>query len=171
MSERPATSYTLILPFSIGMAIGGAGVGCLCALLGFAENLGLGADYFWPWLNLVAISVAFGSLVEFLVLKQVSLLLPLSVRLTATHLVACGMVAAYVAAIASCMTIDLRKIPFEKGPSILFPFFLFPIQAIATLLLVKRASPPIDESSQDQGAKEAEHTSIGNNEADRKDAE
>ncbi len=171
MSERRATSYILILPFSIGMAIGGVGVGCLCALLGFAENLAVGADYFWPWLNLVALTVVFGSLVEFLVLTRVSLLLPLSVRLTATPLVACGIVAASVAAIASCLTIDLRKIPFEKGPSILFPFFLFPIQAIATLLLVKRASPSIGESSQDQGAKEAEHTSIGNKEADKKDVE
>jgi hypothetical protein len=165
MSERRATGYTLILPFSIGMAVGGAGTGWMCAALGFAENLGEGADCFWPWLNLVVLTVVFGSLVEFLVLKRVSLLLPLSVRLTATPLVACGIVAAFVATIASCMTIDLRKIPFEKGPSILFPFFLFPIQAIATLLLVKRATSQIGESDHNQDANEAQQ------EAEDKDAE
>jgi len=39
MSERPATADTLILPFTVGMLVGGVAMGWICLALGMDTNL------------------------------------------------------------------------------------------------------------------------------------
>ena len=103
---------------------------------------------------------------------------PLALRLSSASLVVLGIVAASVSTFASCLTIDLGphpELPFYKGPDPPFLYFIFAICTIAPFLLVKRATPSMDEPGskivvQDQRAEESERTPIRNKEADDKDA-
>jgi hypothetical protein len=146
MSERPAIAHTFILPFTVGMFIGGTATGWICLALGFARNLGeLSSSLSWyswfSWLIVVAFSVLIGSVLQRLLLELVSFQFLLSVRLTPAPLVIWGIVAGSVATIASCLVIDLRGMPFQKLPSIPFPYLTIAIQSIALFLLVKRVTP------------------------------
>jgi hypothetical protein len=131
------------------MLIGGTATGWICLACGVTENLvGINRGVVHNslfWLMGVFLSVVFGGVLGFAVLKLISLVVrfPLSPRLSRAALVTLGIVAASVSTIASCLMIDLGPHPemhFRKGPDVPFPSIVLVICAMAPLLLVKRAA-------------------------------
>jgi hypothetical protein len=170
MSERRATGDTVILPFAVGMLIGGTVTGILCIVMGQGKRLlGLGElvtghlNLSKEWLFTLTFSVLFGSLLELGVLKLIWVIVrfPFALRLSSATLVVLGIAVASVSTIASCLTIDLGshpEIPFYKGPEPPFSYFILTIFAVAPFLLVKRATSPTDDCERDEGAEESEQT-------------
>ena len=153
------------------MLVGGTSTGILCIvmgqgkrLLGLGELVGGHLNLSQEWLFTLTFSVLFGSLLELGILKLLSVIVrfPLTLRLSSASLVVLGIAAASVSTIASCLMIDLSphpEIPCYKGPEPPFSYFILTNCAVAPFLLVKRASSPMDDYEQGQGAEQGEPTS------------
>ena len=158
MSNRRATADSLILPFSMGLLIGGELTGCIILCMGmerFLVNL-LGAHPFWTWTFCVLFSTFVGSLLAGAVLALPSCCLPfpLAIRLPFARLVVVGIAAASASTLVSCLTMDLAphpELPFYKGPQPPFPKYILAVCAIAPLLLVKRGTTEAVESDANTG--------------------
>jgi hypothetical protein len=155
MSERRSTGDTLVLPFAVGLFVGGAVTGWVCLALGLEKQLlamGAGAadrtQFFSCWLFDVVFYTLIGLLFEIGVISLISAILPfpLSSRLSPAGIFVLGIAAASACTIASCLTIDLSYHKFQKGPDPPFPSYIFWVCVIAPLLLVKRSTARADES-------------------------
>jgi hypothetical protein len=158
MSPCCATADTLVLPFSLGLLIGGELTGCIILSLGwerFLVNL-MGGYLFLTWTCFVLLSTFVGSLLAIAVLALLSCCapFPLAVRDPFAGLVVLGIVAGSASTLLSCLTMDLAPHPelhHYKGPESWFPIYILTVSAIAPLLLVKRGTTEVVKSAANTG--------------------
>jgi len=164
MSKRRKLSDALIMPFTIGLLLGGTATGLvICFGLGDVERL-LGGMHtgaipknptqeialVGEWLATVLLSTLFATLLEVAVVGLIASFAPypLSPRAQPLGLIIIGALSACGCTIASCLMIDLAPHPelhFYKGPSPPYWGYIIVVCVIAPFLLLRGTAPsPIE---------------------------
>jgi hypothetical protein len=166
MSYRRKIPDALMVPFTLGLILGGAATGLVFVGLGGAERLlgeataigyqknrALLYEYAGGWFFLLLGSVFVAMLLELILVGLGSLFSrsSLTPRLRPLWLLLVGTVAACVCTVVSWLTIDLRphpELPFYQGPSLPFFRHLILVCAIAPFVLLKRAPPSVEPNTE-----------------------